>query len=125
MLRFRLRTLLIVVAVLAVSCAWLGMAYRLVLERRAFWPNFNDHNFSLRVPTFIQRPDQADIPWIRRVMGDSPTVTLIYDPVHDEDGRQLRQVRKLFPEAHIWGWPNGKNLPEGIMPFDATRGLIF
>ena len=55
--------------------------------------------------------DRPPVPWIRRLMGDTG-LSAIYDPDADPGGRHLKQVRKLFPEAKIYGAPGEKPTPD-------------
>ena len=122
--RFRLSTLIAAIGLLSFVCAWTANEYRFVQKRRAYWPNFNGGNFPLRAVSFSRERDETSVPWYRRLLGGVPVGSLVYDPSADKDGRHLRRTRELFPEAKIWGWPDDIELPEGIVPFDARRGLM-
>lgn len=114
--RFSLRTLLIVVTVVALACGWLLDTYRFVQSRRELWPSLDDGEYSLFAAQLIPAADPATISWPRRLMGDFACDTLIYAPARDPDGSQLRRARRLFPEARILGWPGDASLPAGIEP---------
>ncbi len=125
-----LRDLFWMVLVVAMGCGWFVDTrfvlpnLLLVRERAAYWPRFNDHNHSLRTVGFYPPDPFPKLPWIRTFMGDRPIMSLVYDPTQDRDGSELREVRRLFPEATIWGWPSiQEELPEGIVPYDEDRHL--
>jgi hypothetical protein len=113
-MRISLRSLLIAISLCCALCGWLANEYRFIAARDAYWSNFNDHDFSLRVVGTIPH-DPAEVPFVRACLGDRPTSTLLYHPAKDPDGEQLRRAQQLFPEAHIWGWPYLNDaLPEGM-----------
>lgn len=89
MLRFRLRTLLIAVAVLAVPCAWVGWQLDWIRQRRAIvtW----DYNGS---PLPYQKLCRA--PGFLWLFGESGISELACDS--DEEAERLRC---LFPEADV------------------------
>ncbi|MBW3598731.1 MAG: hypothetical protein KY475_15835 [Planctomycetes bacterium] len=106
---------------IALMLAWVSHNYRIVQQRKEYWPQFNDHDFSVRAAS-VFKVGQAGliaypkpkVPWIRRVLGDHPTDHLIYNPTADPNGLQLRRTRNLFPEAKVWGWQHIEALPDGI-----------
>src|SRR5690349_19120525 len=114
-IRFSLRTMLVAVTVAGILAGWTAWQYRIVNARRTFWPRFNDHNFSVRTIGMPGSP-RPHIPWLRQLLGDFAESNLVYNPRQDPHGEQLRQVRELFPEAKIWGWPGDRSLPAGIEP---------
>jgi hypothetical protein len=92
--QFRLRTLLIVVTLLAVPCAYVGWQARIVTERRNWlanpqfgsWPWGDD-------------PPNCSLPWIRRLLGDTECIFMIADDaVSDAD---LAACRSAFPELDV------------------------
>jgi hypothetical protein len=122
-MRFRLRTLLVIMTVLSITFAWLGINYRLVLQRRPYFARFNDHDFALR-SAILRPPEPSQITWIRRWLGDHAVSTLLYDPGADELGEDFRRVRTLFPEARIWGWPHDDSpLPVGVNRLPPNRDI--
>ncbi len=123
---YSLRTLFIAVTTLAIVIIWLGNTYRLVRERSDFTSHFKDFDYSLRGVGLLPPDDPpAETSWIRRLMGDYPHGPLMYSPSQDPDGSQLSHVRRLFPEAHIWGWEKSKDLPDGIKAIDQSRHIVF
>jgi hypothetical protein len=114
-MRYRLRTLLIVLALGPLAIGWLGINYRLVNLRRPFLSRFNDDSFPLRRVGLTPSKPIEDIPWIRRIMGDFSAGYLLYLPRDDKNGETLKRVRELFPEAKVYGWPHDDApLPAGI-----------
>src|SRR5687767_12385349 len=113
MFKFSMRQLLIFVALFGCLFAFVGHNAVIVAQRKAMRPMFNDDAYSLRsVGTTIR--EEPTIPWIRRILDDSPEYDLFYYPGLDRDGKQFQKAQKLFPEARIWGWPHyDDELPKG------------
>lgn len=124
--QFRLRTLFVVMTVLAIPCAWVGWQAKTVRARRAMldqvlleynggssvwpydWPN----------PPKDRNGVVISIPWIRRLLGDV-TVTAIELPP-DTSIEERRRVHAFFPEATMIGvvWERTKNRSvEHLVPF--------
>ena len=110
--QFSLRTLLIVVTLLAIPCGYVGWQAKIVREREAMLDkirteNDKDHrpflirfnwNFDLDDEMGIEA-DAASFPWCRKLLGDRPVET-VYLP---ESMRERRnEVSELFPEAKIY-----------------------
>jgi hypothetical protein len=115
MMRYRLRTLLIVLALGPPVAAWLVNVHRHVQERRPYISRFNDHQFPLRRAGLVPQDKHSDVSWIRHLMGDAAEPTLLYQSSADRSGEQFKRVRQLFPEATIWGWPHDNHpLPSGV-----------
>jgi hypothetical protein len=91
-LQFRLRTLMIVVTLLAVACGYVGRHIELVRERRAFCES----------PQFLVMRNSAgdkQRSWTDRLFGD-----FIYDQVIADDrvsDSDLERCRLAFPEADV------------------------
>jgi hypothetical protein len=102
--RFRLRTLLIVVTLLAVPCAYLGWPARIVAERRAELKRILDSGGDALVLSAIQakqlhRAGQPrEIPFVQWLLGDE-YVQWIARP-RDSASEYLR-VTQEFPEADV------------------------
>jgi hypothetical protein len=100
MLRFRLRTLLIVVAVLALPMAWVGHSWRWAVQRRAAKYDV------LRIVVVTEEdalsgdPGPPPPPGLLTWFGEFHVAGIIC-----EDGDEKRMVR-LFPEA--WVTPRSK-----------------
>src|SRR5690349_20051060 len=94
--QFRLRTLMIVVTLLAVPCAYVGWQAKIVRERRALFDEIkaadggelNDGNVS------------PSPPWLRRILGDE-TVRLLVVP-STTDKETMVRLHRLFPGTLIW-----------------------
>src|SRR5690348_1919362 len=69
--QFRLRTLMIVVTLLAVACAYIGWQAKIVRERRIEL----ERTVDLRVVGIDGSDKWGIIPWVRRVLGDKPIAT--------------------------------------------------
>jgi hypothetical protein len=94
MLRFRLRTLLIAVAVLAMPMAWVGYSLRWIEERhRALgeWHYRLNTNAALPYP----RTNAPGCLWLFGEMGFS-----VLHWSHDAPGTR-EEIERLFPEAEI------------------------
>jgi len=122
-MRYRLRTLLIVLALGPPLAGWLVNVHSQVQERRPYFSRFSDHASPLRM-AFVGHPQikRSKISWIRQWMGDHAVPTLLYQPSADPSGKQLREVQLLFPESTIWVWPHDASpLPPGVtrLPPDA------
>src|SRR4029079_17855985 len=113
-MQFRLRTLLIISAIVPFSLGWLGTNYRLVQKRQPYFSRFNDHDFPLRGVGLHPPVPSENVPWVRRMLGDCSAGTLLYDPSRDKDGLIYGRVQGLFPEAKIFVWPfDDAPLPTG------------
>lgn len=102
--RFRIHTLLIVVALIAI---WLGWQSRIVSERRAKlnWIVDGRAAFVLTVQDSpSNRGDQAGISIWRRWLGDQRVdrVMLLQELVSERD---VMEIRTVFPEADIQVMP--------------------
>jgi hypothetical protein len=85
MLHFRLRTLLIVVAVLAVPCAWVGYSLRWIEKRHALCDNG-------ALPL-----DLTSAPAGLWIFGAQGAKVIIYGWTDEEK----REAESLFPEARV------------------------
>jgi len=127
MFRYRLRTLLILMAVGPPIAGWLVNTHRHVQERRQYFSRFNDHEFSVRRASLVPNPRHKfpKTSLIRRLMGDHAESTLLYDPSADKSCEQFKRVRKLFPEAMIWGWYYDTGpLPPSVNRLPPNTGII-
>lgn len=96
--QFRLRTLLIGVALLSVPLAYLAHEYRIVAEREA-WAKLHDTPTDMTIGIGYDG-NQEDGPGpIRRLLGDEARFALtLVDPQPGD----VQTARRLFPEAHIF-----------------------
>ncbi len=100
--QFRLRTMLIVVTLLAVPCAYVGWQAKIVRERKIMARRIMavDKGFVYVNPTQPSHIVAASsIPWIRRLLGDEP-VSMILLPI--VTGPTTRgEAQAVFPEAAV------------------------
>jgi len=96
--QFRLRTLLIVVTLVAVPCAYVGWQAKVVRERRALLDSLKAAGGGA-IPVFHYEYIPPPPPWIRRVFGDETVEELLVPPKTDEE--TMARIRHLFPGAHI------------------------
>jgi hypothetical protein len=113
--RWRLRTMFILVALVAVLVAWLANTRDFVRNRGELLPYLGGES-SLFAAALLPPDARPEISWIRRWLGDLSIPSLMYDPRRDPTGSELRQARKLFPEARIrvWAGLSADGLPAGI-----------
>ena len=111
--QFSLRTLMIVVTLLAVPCAYVGWQAKIVSERRNWLAN----------PQFVclpNDPENCSLPWIRRLFGDTECIFMIADDaVSDAD---LAACRSAFPELDV---RRDKDQPTGAQIHFRNGTLIF
>jgi hypothetical protein len=123
--QFRLRTLLIGIALVSLLLGWLGWQFKVVQERRAIRSEIQ--NAGGMFVTLPPLPDpnekftkQADISWIRRLMGDEAVsvISLPHDTLTGDD--DLTRIKAAFPEASIahvrFGPIQWNNTPTGTGP---------
>ena len=107
--QFRLRTLLIVVTVLAIPCAVVGWELHFIRQRQValVWLK-EGAGWAVTTAEYQQSPDQAphnpsgpamEIPAWRRWLGDEPIAAIGFDRKTSKADRE--RVRRLFPEAGI------------------------
>jgi hypothetical protein len=90
--QFSLRTLMIVVTLLAVACAYVGWQEKIVRERQAWKDN----------PKFYVEMGQqvpSNLPWIRRLLGDSDCMWIIADDSVSD--AELDACRLAFPDVSV------------------------
>lgn len=101
MLRFRLRTLLIAVAILAVPMAWVGHSLRWIEQRRAAIVSIYGRGFYWldRLSGFgndsFERPDAPGLLWLFGERGQSGIVRPKLTTYTREE------LERLFPEAEV------------------------
>jgi hypothetical protein len=93
--QFRLRTLMIVVTLLAVPCAYVGWQAKVVRERLAI-----RENPKVWEPYKLESDWSPEISWIRHLLGDRGCIFLITDD--NATGSELERFRAAFPEAKIY-----------------------
>jgi len=105
--QFRLRTLLIVIALLATALGWLGWQLRFIRSRRMAMDEtrkwaVETNQMRRALPYWTEVRDPEEIPWYRRALGDATVARVLIingGGATDDDARRLRE---LFPEADIW-----------------------
>lgn len=96
--RFSLRTLLVVVAILAVPCWYVGEQWRVVQHRKALRAVLNQRNRGLSgLPNFVPRDEWPVLPWYRTMLGDTTTPGIFLDRDAFSDD-EIEQFREAFPE---------------------------
>lgn len=112
-IQFRLRTLLVAVAGLAVVCGCIGWQLKIVRERTAWLAN-RPQNWSIAgsVQIRIRFGNVGDSPsMIRRWLGDEPREWIVIKSRSD-----AQSATRLFPEATISY--SDEDEPETGSPFD-------
>ena len=91
--QFSLRTLFIVVTILAIPCWYVGAQYRFVHARKQFLQYTNTSSLTEEGSTLT-------IPWIRKLLGDQSYDSIVtYEILSDEE---LERIQALFPESEIY-----------------------
>jgi hypothetical protein len=101
--QFRMRTLMIVVTLLAVACAYLAHEAKIVRERKAFLQSPGER--VIQSPSYRNgQPVDPDmkVSWIRRMLGDGP-VSMIALPMGTEK-TECDRITALFPETKIMAY---------------------
>jgi hypothetical protein len=97
--QFHLRTLLIVVTLLAIPCGYVGSQAGIVRERKAMLENGH-------LTLSEMSPGRNILPRIRVWLGDVDCRIMYFDPiVSDTD---LERYRVAFPEAHVTRFTDGR-----------------
>lgn len=103
MLRFRLRTLLIAVAIAAVPMAWVGYQLNWIRGRNRLraMPHVSvEKNWPTISAPYTRRPS-----WALRVLGETGASVVILSDGSDVD---VDEIRTIYPEATIWDGRNGR-----------------
>src|SRR5262245_36456365 len=114
-LRFSLRTMFVMVAIVGVALGWLVWQARIVKHRLSLLKQFQETNVNYWITGDVTWMHHSNVKrlriadesvgpsWIRKLMGDCNVSAIGID-------RQLttadRQAIKAFPEAEINAWPN-------------------
>jgi hypothetical protein len=116
--QFSLRTLLIVVTLLASAAGYVGRQYEIVQNRRSFIDDHLNRYGNLEVDP----SDAVEVPWIRRLLGDEGVEKLGLDA--DSDKNERRRAAALFPEAQIMACGLRRH-PEVSLDFFTTELIPF
>jgi hypothetical protein len=100
--QIRLRTLFVVMTVVAVACWYVGGQLRIVRIRAGFIKSHPQYDFGDSsdwldddgLPLVKQQ-----IPWIRRILGDRQWGVI--ELPNENTVEQRQEVRRLFPEAEL------------------------
>ena len=99
--QFSLRTLLIVVTLLAVPCAYVGWQAKIVRDREAALAA----SLPVRTATGMREPP-TDIPWMRRLLGDKQYAEFVLQDYATDES--VAMLRLAFPEATVCRWSESR-----------------
>ena len=93
--QFSLRTLLIVVTLLALPCWYVGAQYRIVAHRKALlakieFKDIGPAGFAMDLPA---------LPMVRRWFGDEPVISIF--PPRGLPPAEFQEIKDAFPEALV------------------------
>ena len=99
--QFRLRTLLIGVAIFCVVVGYVGGQASIVRERRALLDSIkaDGGSYEMRIYYNEANPPPPPPPWLRRILGDEAVGWLLVSPATDEE--TMARIHRLFPDTHI------------------------
>jgi hypothetical protein len=120
--QFRLRTLFVVVTVVAVACGYIGHEWRIVRERQYKEIRYNgDISGRYRVQPIPGAVRPASISWLRQFLGDRPVKAIFMQEGSSADER--RRLQELFPEARLVWWDDdhtGRHGAWRLFPDEST-----
>lgn len=90
--QFHLRTLLTVVAIFAIPCAYVGHQAEIVRGRKAMLDN--EH-----LTLSLMPPARSELPRLRLWLGDADYAAIYADPIVSDS--ELERYRMAFPEAEV------------------------
>jgi hypothetical protein len=96
--QFSLRTLFVVVTLLAVACGYVVRQREIVMERMGWHSIIQNLGGHLVKAVDAQRPIIARIPWLRECWGDS-AIQFIVLPIKSK--ADLNKIKSVFPEAEV------------------------
>ena len=101
--QFRLRTLMIVVTLLAVPCAYVGSQAKIVRNRRTMREWLQSHGamvMTIAVDISTKKRFQPSVSWLREMFGDSGVVSIgVRRPLSSAEEQRLKAA---FPEAVVY-----------------------
>src|SRR5262245_22282515 len=98
--QFGLRTLFIIVTLLAIPLGYLGRQAKIVSDRQAMLARIRkDHGKYGRDVCYWQPFKGSPISWIREQLGDQKVDFI--DPPRSLEPLEISKIQKLFPEAVI------------------------
>jgi len=104
-LQFRLRTLLIVVTLLAMPLGYVGWQARIVRERKAMMNRVYGMGCWVELAANVgwyppeAKPDRAEIPWLRKCLGDEAVEAFTLPRATSQS--DVDQIKAIFPGARI------------------------
>jgi hypothetical protein len=95
--QFSLRSLMIVVTLLAVACAYVGWQAKIVQERKVMFAQIESAGgyWTWQIPT----DPRPTVSWVRQLLGDEPRQFLYLPPTTSAE--ECRRIGVLFSEATI------------------------
>lgn len=100
--QFSLKALLVATGVVALPLAWLAHNANVVRQRNAILAQFTGGGPLWIGDAIRGDPKPAELPWIRRALGDHQVPALFWEREYGVESAFIRRLRKLFPEARIW-----------------------
>jgi hypothetical protein len=109
--QFRLRTLFVLTALVALAAMWVGWQIRIVQERK--W--LREHSRASFMPFEIFNPitpnqtwpkGPPSVPWYRRMLGDE-AIYKIGSEQDSSENDELKRLEAAFPEAIVSQPANG------------------
>jgi hypothetical protein len=94
--QFRLRTLMILVALLAIPCAYVGWQAKLVRQRR----DLLDHRIKHANAIYGMVDPPSLTLRMRQWLGDVAVGQIFFDADATDD--EVEETRRAFPEAEVW-----------------------
>jgi hypothetical protein len=115
--QFRLRTLLVLVAMLGCLFGWLGVQFKWKHDRHAEWQWIEKHeNGTMNLASRTPPPSP---PLGLRIIGETALDYIPVDPttMSKQDWEHLKIVQSLFPEAEVV-------MSDNIVPRDQLEKLV-
>jgi hypothetical protein len=116
--QFSLRSLLIVVTLLAVACGYVGSQAEIVRERKAMLALIRSEGGDTPGFTHYKRP--PPVPWLRRVMGDEWIDTIVL--ARAVDAEKLADIKQTFPDADLYLWDESGSFLQELSKHSARDG---
>ena len=110
--RFSLRTLFVLVTLLACALGWLVWQIQIVRERKSLLSEVSRYNSSYpfdqlyfdvlegKIAIYGPLPEQVRVSWVRRALGDNSYMSITL-PEH-VPANVIERVESAFPESHLY-----------------------